>query len=74
MSWFSIGWIVLVVAGLALEAAALIRKQKGDTASEHIWWLLRKSVVFWFLGLGLFIWLLVHFFGFGIVDGWVRSW
>ena len=73
MSWWSVGWIVIVGAGLALEAAALLHKGRGDTFSEHTWALLRKSVVLWFLGLGLFAWLAVHFFGFGIVDGWIRE-
>lgn len=71
---FTLGWIAVVGAGLALEAVALLRKAKGDTASEHVWAVLRRSVVFWFLGLGLFAWLAVHFFGFGIVDGWMRGW
>lgn len=71
---FSIGWIVIVAAGLVLEAVALLRKGRGDTASEHVWWLLRKAPVVWFLGLGFFAWLAVHFFGFGIVDGWIGGW
>lgn len=74
MSLFSIGWIVIVLAGLALETAALIRKEKGDTASEHVWFLLRKSVLAWFLFAGLMAWLAVHFLGFGIVDGWIGGW
>lgn len=69
--WFTIGWIVIVVAGLALEAVALMRPQKGDTASEHVWWLLRRSPVIWFLTAGLLVWVLIHFLGFGIVDGWL---
>ena len=69
---FTLAWIAVVGAGLALEAVALLRKGRGDTASEHVWALLRKSVVLWFLGLGLFAWLALHFFGFGVVDGWIR--
>ena len=71
---FSIAWIAIIAAGLALEAVALLRKGKGDTASEHVWALLRKSVVLWFLGLGLFAWLAVHFFSFGLADKWIRGW
>jgi len=69
---FTLAWISIIVSGLALEAVALLRKGRGETLSEHVWALLRKSVVIWFLGLGLFAWLAVHFFGFGIVDGWIR--
>ena len=65
---FTIGWIVIVLAGLALETVALIRKGRGDTASEHVWWLLRRSPVIWFLALGLFSWVIVHFFLFGWFD------
>ena len=69
MNWlFTVGWIALVIAGLALETVALVRKQRGDTASEHIWWLLRRSPVIWFLALGLFAWMIVHFFLFGLFD------
>lgn len=73
--WFTLGWGIIFGAGLVLEILALIRKDRGDTLSEHVWFLLRKGgVVFWFLALGFFMWLIVHFFGFGIVDGWIRSW
>ena len=34
---FTVGWSVLFAAGLALEAAALVRRGKGDTLSEHVW-------------------------------------
>ena len=75
LQWpFTVAWIGIVVAGLALETVALVRKQRGDTASEHVWALLRKSVVIWFLAAGLFAWLIVHLLGFGIVDGWITSW
>lgn len=74
MTWWSWGWLIIVVAGLALEVAALLNKGRGDTASEHIWLLLRKSVLAWFLFAGLMVWLCIHFLGFGIVDGWISSW
>lgn len=72
--WFTIGWIIIIVAALALETAALLRKKRGDTFSEHAWALLRKSPVIWFTLLGLLIWLVIHLFGFGIVDNWIGSW
>jgi hypothetical protein len=74
VTWWSWGWLIIIGAALALEAAALIHKGRGDTFSEHTWALLRKSVLVWFLFAGLMIWLLVHFLGFGLVDGWIRSW
>ena len=68
---FTILWGVIGGAALILEIIALRRKKRGDTLSEQIWALLRKSPVVWFVGLGFFSWLIVHFFAFGIVDRWL---
>ena len=74
MTWWSWAWLIFVGAGLALEFAAIRNPARGDTASEHVWALLRKAPVVWFLAAGLLSWTLVHFLGFGIVDGWIGGW
>ena len=71
---FTLAWIAVVVAGLALEAVALIRKGRGDTATEHFRALIRWNPVVYFLALGLFAWIVVHMFAFGIVDRWIVGW
>ncbi|MFC4336031.1 hypothetical protein [Salininema proteolyticum] len=35
-SW-EVAWLVLMTAFGALELAALVRREKGDTFSEHVW-------------------------------------
>ncbi len=40
MTFFDVFWSALVVLGLSVEAVALARPERGDTASEHVWrWL-----------------------------------
>lgn len=70
---FTVLWGIIGGAALVLEIVALRRKARGDTLSEQIWALLRTNVVVWFVRLGFFAWLIIHFFGFGIVDGWLRG-
>jgi hypothetical protein len=68
LDWpFTIAWGVIVGAGLIVEGIAIARKRKGDTASEHVWWLLRRRKVYWFVAAGLLLWTVLHFLGFGIV-------
>ncbi len=69
---FTVLWGLIFGAGLIVEIIAIRRKGKGDTLSEHVWKLLRTNVVVYFVVLGFFIWLVIHFFGFGLVDGWMR--
>ena len=59
---FVIGWVVIIGAGLIWEAIALMRKRKGDTLSEATWFLLRQHTIVWFVALGIFGWVGVHFF------------
>ena len=59
---YTVAWIVVIGAGLILEALALLRKEKGDTLSEHTWWLLRRHTIVWFLMLALAAWTVIHFF------------
>ncbi len=59
---YTIGWIVVIGVTLVLEALALLRKEKGDTLSEHTWWVLRRHTIVWFVALGLAAWTLIHFF------------
>ena len=68
---FTLGWVVILGALGVWELWAILRKKRGDTLSEHTWWLLRKSPVIWFVALGFFGWLIVHFFAFGAFDRWL---
>lgn len=64
LDWpFTLGWAIIVLCGLTLEIIALVRPGKGDTASEHVWWVLRRHPIVWFCSLGLFAWVILHFFG-----------
>lgn len=69
MSWYTWAWIGFGVYFAAVETLALIRSKRGDTLSEHLWWLFgtakgtRPTVGAWLrrgvlvLALG---WLAVH--------------
>ncbi|KKM81974.1 hypothetical protein LCGC14_1324270 [marine sediment metagenome] len=70
---FTVLWGTIFGVGLIVEIVALRRDGKGDTLSEHVWKLLRINVVVWFVALGFFAWLIIHFFGFGLVDAWLRG-
>ena len=65
---FTIGWAVWIAGFFALETPALLRKQPGDTLSEHMWdWFhirdTRPTALTW-IGRGLLliagIWLTGH--------------
>ncbi len=73
MSWWTVGWLVWLGMFLAIEGAAIARRDKGDTLSEHVWkwfaikdkpkgWKLRRLAL-----LAFWAWLTVHFF----TGGWV---
>ena len=66
MNWFTVGWAVIIGAGLVLEAVALWRREKGDTLSEQVWRVLRLHTTVWFIAAGLAAWTVIHFF--------VRTW
>ncbi len=65
MTLFTIGWIVLFVAGGALEAVALFNQKHGDTLSEHTWKLLERRWLRVVFVCG-FAWLGIH-----LATGWV---
>ena len=73
MDIFTAGWITLLTLGGALEVWALVRKEKGDTLSEHVWkWFSvkhdGKAKTVRRVGLGLIMgWLLTHFITGGMV-------
>ena len=65
MSGWTIAWLLWLAMFAVIEGAALFRKGKDDTLSEHIWkwfkiresrqWNWRRAVLAGFL-----VWLLVH--------------
>lgn len=59
---FTIAWLIWLGWFIYWEARALMRKDLGDTLSEHVWKTLKRSPVFWFTALGGFVWLGLHFF------------
>lgn len=72
MDAFTALWIVWLLQFLAIEGAALFRKERGDTLSEHVWkwfsvkdkgegWIYRRTALLLFLA-----WLIAHL-GFGAI-------
>lgn len=61
-TWFTVGWITVLIAAVALEIAALVRDEGGDTASEQIWTVLSYHPIVWFVALGLVAWFVIHIF------------
>ncbi len=66
MSGWTVAWIGWLLMFAVIEGVAIIRKEKGDTLSEHIWkwfrirdkpqqWTWRRIALAGFL-----VWLLVH--------------
>ena len=66
MSGWTVAWIFWIGFFIAVEGAALLDKDRGDTLSEHVWavfkikdkprqWTIRRAVLAGFL-----VWLLVH--------------
>jgi len=69
MDIFEIFWIGWLASFGGMEAWAIVRKEKGDTLSEHVWkWLQlreesgRKTRLLGRVGMvGLLFWLMLHF-------------
>lgn len=69
MNWlFTAGWIVWGIGFAVLEGIAIKRKAKGDTLSEHVWFIVRKTPLFRWLILAAMIWLTLHFTFLGKLD------
>lgn len=66
MSLFTVGWIVLFTAGLALEAVVFFNRRRGDTLSEVTWGLLERRGLRVLFVMG-WAWLTVHL----LSSGWV---
>lgn len=73
MSGWTVAWIFWVAMFFAIEVPAIIRKDRGDTLSEHVWkWFgvqgkpagykARRFVLLTFMA-----WLSLHF----LTGGWV---
>lgn len=66
MNGWTVAWVLWLVMFAVIEGAAILRKGKDDTLSEHVWkWFqIRESrqwnVRRWALAVFL-VWLLVHF-------------
>lgn len=58
VSWFTVGWIVIGVQILVLEAIAVV--QRRGTLSGHVWHLLDRSTFGRMLVLMLLGWLVWH--------------
>lgn len=66
MDAFTALWLVWLLMFLGIEGAALFRKERGDTLSEHVWkwfsvkdkapgWIARRVALLAFL-----LWLFLH--------------
>jgi hypothetical protein len=62
MNRYTLGWVVIVLAGVALETMAIIDPGAGDTLTEHIRPLLAWHPAIWFCGLGMAAWAVRHLF------------
>ena len=61
MNIFTVLWAVIGLAIFLVETVALVRKERGDTLTEHIRELMKHR---WFqVAFGIFwVWLSLHFF------------
>lgn len=68
---FTVLWIGWLVAFLVIETVAIIRKERGDTLSEHVWaWFsLRKSKksLLTYAFAAFWLWLTIHFLTGGLI-------
>jgi hypothetical protein len=60
---WQIFWLSFSAVGLGVEAVALARSTRNDTASEFVWYLRGKSLNTWraFIVLAVMAWLTGHF-------------
>ncbi|MEK9736188.1 MAG: hypothetical protein VW362_07035 [Candidatus Nanopelagicales bacterium] len=61
MSLFTVAWVLWISAFIVIEGVALIRKERGDTLSEQVWFALKKAPVLWWVGAGFMLWVTGHF-------------
>ena len=59
---FTAAWIAWVLTFAVLEGGALVSHFPNGTLSANVWSLLDVSPVLWWLGLGGFAWLALHWF------------
>jgi hypothetical protein len=60
--FYTAAWAAIGLAIAAIEALALVDRQRGDTLTEKVRKLLSYHRVVWFVGLGLAAWAIAHFF------------
>ena len=64
-SFYTVAWVSWLVLFVVIEALALRDTDKGDTLSEHVWFLMfhdgRPRPVIYYLFAGFFLWMLLHF-------------
>ena len=58
---FTIAWVVIIGAGLAVEGLALAYGGRGDTLTEHVRAATEHPVLF-IAGLGAAVWAVWHLF------------
>lgn len=61
-AWFyPAAWVAWGLMFAAIEAIALIDRDRGDTLSEWVWRVLGFHQVIWWMGAGALVWLVLHF-------------
>ena len=59
---FLVLWSIWIALGASIEAAALRRKETGDTLTELVRFVLGIHPVIWWGAMGLWVWATRHFF------------
>ena len=58
---FTAAYLALGLALVAVEVVGIRRKGKGDTISDHVWWLRRRFAPTAYIIGGFLVWAIVHF-------------
>ena len=58
--WFTIIYGVLGALIIGVELYGVVKKRRGDTISEHYWWVQKRAPWVRIFLLGFLIWLAVH--------------
>lgn len=60
LTLYTLGWVLWALLFVVLETMAVLDKGRGDTLSEHVWWLTEPWPVRFAAG-GLMFWAVLHF-------------
>ena len=58
---YLIGWLIILTQAGFLEYFAVKRAASGDTFSELMWSIIQFHPLFFYVMIGVFAWLVVHF-------------